>query len=101
VAYAFPLVRTDTPSAGSPDEQLITLDVTIENIASAKRVHYHPVALALSDSEGYVYKPEEVAGTPARSFVAGGQKEDGGVGDVSPSGRGQRAAADLHASGGD
>jgi hypothetical protein len=72
VAYTFSLSSKDTTA--SPDEQAITLDVTIENIASTKRVHYHPIALSLSDSAGYVYTPEEAVGALERSFVPVGQQ---------------------------
>ena len=71
VAYSFIMERKDTSSTG---EQVIAFDVLIENIASAKRVHYHPIALSISDSRGYVYKPEETASTPDRTFVPVGQR---------------------------
>jgi hypothetical protein len=71
VAYSFIVAGKDVSSAG---EQVIAFDVHIENIASAKRVHYHPIALSISDSAGYVYKPEEVAGTQERTFVPAGQQ---------------------------
>jgi hypothetical protein len=71
-AYAFS-VASAAPAA-TPGEQVITIEVAIENIASAKRVLYHPLALTMSDSDGYVYKPAEIASTPERSVVPVGQQ---------------------------
>jgi hypothetical protein len=72
VAYAFIPIGAD--STASPGEQVITLDIAIENISSAKRVNYIPIALSISDSDGYIYKPVESTSTLERTFVPVGQK---------------------------